>query len=69
MIVRNLDSEIEDFINSLDPITYPKTLRHIDLLATFGNKLRMPYSKALDNGLFELRIRGKQEVRIFYTFY
>jgi len=29
----------------------------------------MPYSKKLSSQLFELRIRGSQEVRIFYTFH
>jgi phage-related protein len=28
----------------------------------------MPYSKLVVSGLFELRIRGKQEVRLLYAF-
>ena len=28
----------------------------------------MPHSKALGSGLYELRIRGKEEIRIFYCF-
>lgn len=28
----------------------------------------MPHSRAPGKGLFELRIRGKQEVRLFYGF-
>lgn len=46
-----------------------KTGKYIDLLETFGNRLRMPYSKQLDKNLYELRIRGKQEIRILYCFY
>jgi phage-related protein len=29
----------------------------------------MPHSEPLKNGLFELRVRGVQEVRIIYTFH
>lgn len=69
MMVRNLDQDLEDFIDSLEKDPYSRVLKTIDLLKTFGNMLRMPYSKALGGGLFELRTRGRQEVRIFYTFY
>ena len=69
MIVKIFDQNLEDFINSLERNTYSKTLRTIDLLGKFEHQLRMPYSKTLGNNLFELRIRGRQEVRIFYTFY
>jgi len=44
-------------------------LRSIDLLERFGCDLQMPHSKKIKNNLFELRIRGQQEVRIFYTFH
>lgn len=37
------------------------------LLEKFGHGLRMPYSKKMDSKLFELRIKGKEEIRIFYT--
>ena len=33
-----------------------------------GGKLGLPHSKKVSTNLFELRIRGRQEVRIFYTF-
>ena len=29
----------------------------------------MPHSKKITGDLFELRIRGRQEIRILYTFY
>lgn len=69
MIVRFFDSKIEKFIKSLEKETIAKVLRTIDLLETFGNNLDLPHSRKIANKLFELRIRGKQEVRIFYTFY
>ena len=41
----------------------------IDLLERFGNQLGLPHSKKVAQTLFELRISGKQEIRIFYTFH
>jgi phage-related protein len=38
------------------------------LLEKFNFKLDLPHSKKISNRLFEIRIRGKQEIRIFYTF-
>ncbi|MCW5588485.1 MAG: type II toxin-antitoxin system RelE/ParE family toxin [Legionellales bacterium] len=38
-----------------------------DLLAEFGMDLRLPHSKAMGDGLFELRPKGKEGIaRIFY---
>ncbi|EAT59267.1 Protein of unknown function DUF891 [Chlorobium ferrooxidans DSM 13031] len=43
--------------------------RIIELLLEFGPNLRMPHSKAMGNGLFELRARGKDGIgRSFYCF-
>ncbi len=65
----HIDSEVEKFIYSLEKQTIAKTLRTIDLLEKFGNKLAMPHSKKVTGNIFELRIRGQQEVRIFYCFH
>src|SRR5574340_163033 len=63
-----IDPEVEKFITSLEKATIAKTLRTIDLLEKFEHKLGMPHSKKVAEGIFELRIRGQQEVRIFYCF-
>jgi len=63
-----LDGKIENFINSLDKITFGKVFNIIDLLEDFGYQLRMPYCKKISKNIFELRIRGKIEVRLFYIF-
>jgi phage-related protein len=34
--------------------------RLVELLAEFGPDLRMPHSRALGSGLFELRLRGRE---------
>lgn len=59
---------VDDFIQSLEESTISKVLHFIRLLEQFGSLLRMPYAKKIDNNIFELRIHGKQEVRIFYMF-
>lgn len=42
---------------------------HVDLLADFGHRLRMPHSRSLDEGLFELRFdRGRSAWRITYWY-
>jgi len=69
MNIRLWDTKIEMFIASLEKSVIAKVLRTIDLLEMFGNKLGLPHSKKIGARLFELRIRGNQEVRILYTFY
>ena len=43
--------------------------RLLELLIDFGPALRMPHSRAMGGGLFELRPRGKEGIgRAFYCF-
>jgi hypothetical protein len=63
------DQDIEDFVGGLERQTLAKTLRTLDLLKKFGNSLGMPHSKKIGRNLFELRVRGKHEIRIIYTFH
>lgn len=65
----HIDDDVQKFIEFLETQTIAKTLRTIDLLERFGNKLTMPHSKKISGALFELRMRGQQEVRIFYCFH
>ena len=65
----HVNATVEKFITSLQAHSIAKVLRTIDLLERFGNQLSMPHSKKLNVHLFELRIRGQQEVRIFYYFH
>lgn len=62
------EKPIKDFIKSLSYEIGPKVVRGIDLLEKFGNLLGMPHSKRIGPNIYELRIRGKEEIRIFYTF-
>lgn len=60
---------VEKFIQSLGKDTVAKTIHIIELLEKFGNTLGMPHSKMVSRGIFELRISGSQNIRIFYAFY
>jgi phage-related protein len=69
MEINFFDDRIEDFISKLEKPTIAKVLRMIDLLEHFGHQLGMPHSKKIDRSLFELRVRGHQEVRLLYAFH
>ncbi len=69
MEIRFLNKQIEAFIENLEKPFIAKVLRTLDLLEKFGNNLGMPHCKKIDKDLFELRIRGKKEIRIFYCFH
>ena len=50
-----LELEVEEWLDTLSPTGFALTLPHIERLAERGNRLRMPASKPLGDGLFELR--------------
>lgn len=42
----------------------------VDILEQYGNQLREPYSKSLEDGIFELRAKvGTDISRVLYFFY
>ena len=66
----NGDTPFRDYLLSLSPKMKTKVLRAIELLEEKGTELREPYSSALRNGLFELRIKfGSDIVRCIYFFH
>jgi len=66
---RNNESPVETFIDKLDTKTKAKILWTIDLLRLEGNNLREPYTKHLQNGIFELRIKSPNNIiRILHFF-
>ena len=57
-------------MNSLDDKSAAKMYGLLELLEEYGNALRMPYSRHLDNGIFELRSRvGTNVSRVLYFFF
>ena len=59
---------VQEFITTLSPSSQSKVIGSVRLLREFGMFLKMPHSKKITKNLYELRIRGKEEVRIFYAF-
>ena len=66
----NGDIPFIDFMKGLSPKLKAKVIRDLDVLERFGNELREPFSKPLEDGIFELRtVFGKDITRILYFFY
>jgi phage-related protein len=66
----NGDCPVEEFINSLDVKMRAKMIGLLELLEEKGNQLREPYSKPIDDGIFEIRCKvGNNITRVLYFFY
>jgi putative addiction module killer protein len=61
------DSSIEKWLDSLSNDQLKSVAKEMKLLELAGNLLRLPHSKSLKDGLFELRERT-YGFRIYYTF-
>ena len=59
------ETPVRTFIAGLPADGKSEAIALIKLAETLGNKLREPHSKALGDGLFELR---RNQVRLFYIF-
>lgn len=65
----NGEKPVQQFLDSLDNKMRAKALYSLSILSEYGNALREPYSKALGDGLFELRVKFASDItRIFYFF-
>lgn len=67
-----IDGEIpvEDFLLGLDKKMRAKILGIMGILQERGNQLREPYSKHLEDGIFEIRGKvGSDITRVLYFFY
>jgi hypothetical protein len=51
-----LHDEVVEWMDTLDDVEWDRTIVVIDRLATLGSSARMPLSKSLGGGLFELRL-------------
>jgi hypothetical protein len=64
-----LEPEVEQWIDELTVKEFATALPHIERLASRGNQLRMPSSRSLGDGLFELRFDlGRTARRVTYFF-
>ncbi|GAB7141053.1 type II toxin-antitoxin system RelE/ParE family toxin [Deferribacterales bacterium RsTz2092] len=58
---------IADFLDTLPTKHRAKVLWEVDLLATYGTALSMPYTRHIEGKLWELRIKFASDIsRIFY---
>lgn len=65
----NGERPVEDFLNSLDIKMRSKLLMVLKVLQEKGNQLREPYSKHLEDGIFEVRGKvGSDISRVLYFF-
>lgn len=61
---------VEEFLDSVNPKMRAKIFGLLGILQEKGNMLREPYSKYLDDGIFELRCKfGSDNTRVLYFFY
>ncbi len=67
--VEYYDQQIKDEIKAWPTELYADFLRLVSLIEEFGPVLRLPHSRAMGNGVFELRPRGQSGIgRAFYCF-
>lgn len=66
----NGDCPIEEFMNSLDIKMRAKMIGLLELLEEKEIQLREPYSKIIEDGIFEIRCKvGNNISRVLYFFY
>lgn len=66
----NNNKPVEQFLLSLDVKARAKLLGLLLILQEKGNQLREPYSKHLQDGIFEIRAKsGNNIIRVLYFFY
>jgi phage-related protein len=65
--IKYYNQKLEEEILNLPDGLLARYLRLTDLMCEFGANLGMPHTKALDGGLFELRVKSKEDIaRVFF---
>lgn len=66
----NGEKPAKQFLLNQDQKMKAKLLRLLELMEDYGPALREPYSKALNDGIFELRCKAGSDIsRVLYFFY
>ncbi len=60
-------SPIEKWLDGLTPEQFKSVLKEVRMLEKVGNALKLPHSRSLSKGLFELRER-RYGYRLYYCF-
>ncbi|MDR2714761.1 MAG: type II toxin-antitoxin system RelE/ParE family toxin [Coriobacteriales bacterium] len=67
---KNGTKPVEEFLLALYNKMRTKAIHELIMLREKGNGLREPFSKAVGEGVFELRVQqGSNNARIFYFFF
>lgn len=67
--LENGNCPVEDFILEQNNKMQAKIFKNLELLENRGNELREPFSKHIEDGIFELRSKVSNDItRIFYFF-
>jgi len=65
----NGEVPVEKFLENVNPKMRAKIYGLLEILQEKGNRLREPYSKHLEDGIFELRCKfGSDITRVLYFF-
>ena len=66
----NGEKPVEEFLLGLNVKMRAKMIGLLEILQEKGNQLREPYSKHLEDGIFEVRCQNGSDItRILYFFY
>lgn len=66
----NGECPVEEFLSGLDIKMRAKMVGMLQILEEKGNLLREPYSKHLEDGIFEIRCElGNRMIRVMYFFF
>jgi len=58
---------VKGFIDKQSPLVKAKFIGMVDFLENYGSFLSGKYTKKIRKDLYELRITGKEQIRILYT--
>ncbi len=65
--IKYYNERVEGDILKLPLTIKAKYFQYTDMLEEFGANLGMPHTRAMGDGLFELRVKGKEGIaRVFY---
>lgn len=62
------DKPVEEFILQQEKTIYTRIIRLIDLIKDNGPLIRPPYAKKIRDNIWELRVSGKNAIRVLYCF-
>lgn len=66
-IIEYYNQDIQSEISNMPVSIRAHYARLTELLTEFGADLRLPHSRAMGDGLFELRLKGREGIgRVFY---